>query len=124
LAEETLRTLALLFPQGDKTSKRWFRAIASAKQLDLAAHDRHLRAEERQIEKFKFWHDRLIILKQVFDESEPRKWTQWWYDRRKGVQRYTFLVAAAAVLLTIIFGLIQSIEGAIQVYTALRGSKG
>lgn len=60
------------------------------------------------------------MLKQVFDEAQPKTLTQWWYDRRNGVQWYTFWVAAFVLLLTIVFGLIQSIEGAIQVYASLK----
>ena len=75
-----------------------------------------LRVEERQIENFSFWHDRLIILKQVFDEATPRTISQWWYDRRNPVQYYTFWVAIFVLFLTAFFGLIQSIEGALQVY--------
>jgi hypothetical protein len=79
--------------------------------------------EERQIENFQYWHDRLVILKQVFDEAEPSNIRQWWNDRRKRVQWYTFWVAAAVVLtLTIFFGLVQSVEGAIQVYYAAKST--
>jgi hypothetical protein len=70
------------------------------------------------MENFHFWHDRLIILKQIFDEAEPDTLTQWWHDRRKRVQWYTFWVAALVLALTIFFGLIQCIEGALQVYKA------
>lgn len=75
-----------------------------------------LRAEDRQIDEFKYWRDRLVILKQVFDEAEPTSWSQWWYDRRKGMQRYPFLIAAAALALTLVIGLVQCIEGGLQVY--------
>ena len=78
----------------------------------------YLRAEDRQIENFKFWHDRIVILKQFFDEAEPSTLAQWWYDRRRGVQWYTFWVAALILILTIFFGLVQSVEGALQVYKA------
>lgn len=77
-----------------------------------------LRLEDRQIEKFHFWHDSLIMLKQAFDNSQPSTISQWWWDRRNGVQWYTFWVAVWVLILTILFGLIQSIEGALQVYKA------
>lgn len=77
-----------------------------------------LRAEDRRIENFHFWHDRLIILKQVFDEAEPSTLSQWWYDRRKRVQWYTFWVAALILALTILFGVIQCVEGGLQTYKA------
>ena len=41
-----------------------------------------------------------------------------WKDRRKGERWFTFWVAIFIVLLTILFGLAQTIEGAIQVFKA------
>lgn len=72
----------------------------------------------RQVQNFKFWRDRLVILKQAYDEATPSTLSQWWHDRRNGVQWYTFWVAVLVLTLTIFFGLIQSIEGALQVYKA------
>lgn len=83
-----------------------------------------LRAEDRQINKFEFWRERLCILKQAFDEAEPNSWSQWWHDKRRGVNRYPLLLAAAALLLTLILGLIQVIEGALQVYKAFSPTAG
>ncbi len=34
-----------------------------------------------------------MVLKQVYDESTPKTLSQWWHDRRNGVQWYTFWVA-------------------------------
>jgi uncharacterized membrane protein YkvA (DUF1232 family) len=82
-----------------------------------------LKAEERQIDQFKYWHDRLVILKQVFDEAEPSNFTQWWRDRRRHVQWYTFWVAVLVLMWTVVFGLIQCIEGALQVWLAFKASK-
>lgn len=77
-----------------------------------------LTADKRRLEHFRFWHDRLVLLKQVFDEARPKNIWQWWYDRRNGVQWYTFWVAILVLILTVFFGLVQSIEGALQVYKA------
>ena len=119
LIEETLRTLALLFPQLDKDTRTWFKRAVSSTNIDFnAIRCGQLRAEDRHIDQFKFWRDRLVVLKQVFDEAEPATWSQWWYDRRKGVRRYPFLLAAAALALTLLFGLIICVEGGLQVYKA------
>jgi len=119
IIDETLRTLALLFPRSDKAAAAWYKKIALAEHLDVnACCCPHLRAEDRQINKFEFWRERLIILKQAFDEAEPNSWSQWWYDKRRGVYRYPLLLAAAALLLTLIIGLIQVIVSALQVYVA------
>ncbi|KAI9855742.1 MAG: hypothetical protein M1813_009632 [Trichoglossum hirsutum] len=117
--DETLRTLTLLFPQSDADTRRWFQSLPSSLNLDSrVVKQGQLRADDRQIENFYFWRDRLVILKQVFDEARPRTLSQWWYDRRNGVQWYTFWVAIMVLVLTMFFGLIQCVEGALQVYKA------
>jgi len=119
LGEETLRTLALIFPQHDKQTLKWLKRHPESYRIDkILLKCGPLRLDDRQIEKFHFWHDRLIILKQAFDQSRPATISQWWYDRRNGVQWYTFWVAAVVLFLTIFFGMAQSIEGALQVYKA------
>jgi hypothetical protein len=111
--------LALLFPQSDSNIRRWFIKLPNSSNLDPAViRCGYLKADDRQIEKFKYWHDRLVILKQVFDDSSPRTIAQWWNDRRNGVQWYTFWVAIFVLLLTTVFGLAQTVEGALQVYKA------
>lgn len=117
--DETLRTLSLLFPVNDERTKRWLYKNVNSRGMDRALQSCELlRLEERQFEGFKFWHDRLVMLKQAFDQSRPSTISQWWHDRRNGVQWYTFWVAILVLSLTIFFGLIQSIEGALQVYKA------
>jgi hypothetical protein len=109
----------LLFPATDET-RLWFKKVALAEKLDGKVFTcGRLRAEDRQINEFRFWRDRLMILKQIFDEKEPSSWSQWLHDRRRGLHRYPFLLAAAALIFAILVGIIQCIEGAIQVYKAL-----
>ncbi|KAF1927306.1 uncharacterized protein M421DRAFT_101737 [Didymella exigua CBS 183.55] len=123
LAAETLKTLSLLFPPNDKDTQHWIRKRINSEAIDRAvASCALLRLEERQFERFNFWHDRLVILKQAFDQSRPSTIAQWWHDRRNGVQWYTFWVAILVLFLTIFFGLVQSIEGALQVYKAFHPS--
>ncbi|KAJ6437088.1 putative transcriptional regulatory protein [Purpureocillium lavendulum] len=92
--EETLRTLALLLPQNDAQTRRWIQAILVSTDLDKNIYKcGSLHAQERRFDQFPFWHDRLVDLKQVFDDSSPQTLLQWWWDRRNGVQWYTFWVA-------------------------------
>lgn len=119
LAEETLQTLALLFPMTNPETRKWFENIATTQNIDKKAiRCGRLRIEDRRIKAFKFWHDRLVVLKQLFDEAEPSTISQWWCDRRRRVQWYTFWVAALVLALTVFFGVVQSVEGALQVYKA------
>jgi hypothetical protein len=119
--DETIRTLALLFPQSDLKTRKWFRKLSRTSNLDChAVKCDRLRAIDRHIDNFAFWRDRLVVLKQVFDEAEPSTLSQWWCDRRSEVQWYTFWVAILVLVFTLVFGLIQCIEGALQIYIALR----
>jgi hypothetical protein len=120
LVDETLRTLALLFTRDTKQTKKWLQGLPASLMVDQKGLLRwkKLRLDDRQIGKFRFWHDRLIILKQSFDESRPSKLSQWWHDTRDGHSWYTFWVAVLVLSLTVFFGLVQSIEGALQVYRA------
>jgi hypothetical protein len=117
--EETLRTLAILFPKHDTATKKWYMkaALNSACRFDMQLlRIKNVDAESRQMENFGYWHDRLEILKEVYDEARPSTLSQWWYDRRNGVQWYTFWVALLVFILTAI----QCIEGAIQAVVALK----
>ncbi|KAI1085333.1 hypothetical protein F5B20DRAFT_521903 [Whalleya microplaca] len=112
LVEEILRTLALLFPQSEFSSLRrgrnhrrvWFRKICpNVKQYKIDPRIilcGSLRAEDRHIERFNFWRDRLIILKQAYDESTPKTASQWWHDRRNGERWSTFWVAILVLIIT------------------------
>ncbi|KAK4448767.1 hypothetical protein QBC34DRAFT_380997 [Podospora aff. communis PSN243] len=115
VVEETLRTLSLLFPQNDAKTKGWMSSQAGDMDPELRRCGA-LRAHDRRFDKFAVWHDRLVILKQVFDEARPETIPQWWRDRRDRVQWYTFWVAIWVLGLTVLFGLIQSVEGAVQIY--------
>lgn len=124
LIEETQRTLAMLFPGSDTIIRKWCRRLPAPFSLDTQLITcGHLKTDDRQIEKFVYWHDRLVVLKQVFDEATPQTLSQWWHDRRNGVQWYTFWVAVVVLALTLLFGFVQSVEGALQVYASFKGNK-
>ncbi|WQF85471.1 hypothetical protein CDEST_10485 [Colletotrichum destructivum] len=105
LIEETLQTLSLLFPQAAfastrrnrRSERKWFKKLCqqhilrSGCQVDQrVVRCGTLQAEGRQIENFTVWRDRLIVLKQAYDETTPSTLSQWWYDRRNGPQWFTF----------------------------------
>ncbi|KAH7027959.1 uncharacterized protein B0I36DRAFT_246390 [Microdochium trichocladiopsis] len=129
--EETKHTLALLFPQGTfgapqrgkEYKRKWLRKLTAA-AAPCAVDQRlghcfgTLRAEQRHIERFHYWRDRLVILKQAFDEATPTTISQWWHDRRNGERWYTFWVAILVLAVTAFLGLVQCVESALQVYKA------
>ena len=121
LIDETIMTMALLIPASDMRSRRWFKQRRKGLSLDAKAGSYGApNAWARQIEKFHYWRDRLVILKQAFDDSEPSGISSWWYDDRKKVQWWTFWVALAVLLLTVVFGLIQSVSGVVQAWASVR----
>lgn len=129
--DETIRTLALLFPQAvfsptrrlaitRGSQRKWFQSLLQ-RHKDIVIDSRlalcgNLNAEARQIDCFHFWRDRLVILKQAFDEAKPRTFYQWWHDGRDGVQWSTFWVAILVLVITTFLGIIQCVEGALRVY--------
>ncbi|KAL7937294.1 hypothetical protein V8C35DRAFT_292122 [Trichoderma chlorosporum] len=116
--QETLDTLALLFPSSDNETSKWLKSLEVIDpRLSKCGS---LLTRERRFENFNYWHDQLVILKQAFDESSPRNISQWWFDRRNGVQWYTFWIAILVFVVTIFFGIVQSVEGALQVYLSYK----
>ena len=117
---ETLQTLALLISRANRDCKRWFEKVHSQDvgDIDKAAGDVALLHWARSPEKYKYWGQRLLVIKDAYDASEPKDLGQWWHDRRRKVQWYTFWVAILVLVLTIVFGLIQSVTGVMQVYYA------
>jgi len=67
------------------------------------------------LDAYRFWRERLLRLKLVYDQAKPRTLRQWWNDRREGTNWYALWVAVG---FTVFFGFVQSIEGALQVYKA------
>ena len=127
LVEETLDTLALLFPDTDRKTKRWleseFRLHPMLTQMDRGLLNcGHLRDghPSRRLERFKFWRDRLGMLREAVDEATPpsKALLKALRDRKKGDRWLNSWVAIVAIGLTLFFGLVQSIEGAIQVFKA------
>ncbi|EUC41887.1 hypothetical protein COCMIDRAFT_105018 [Bipolaris oryzae ATCC 44560] len=125
LAEETLRTLALLFPSRskDRDAQKWLQAKVSDKKNSVRLdsdllNTTSLRLLDRKAEKFEYWRSELLTLKEIFDEPRPTSIRRLWHDRRNKIQWATFWVAITILGLTIFFGLVQSIEGALQVEKA------
>jgi hypothetical protein len=122
LISETTLTLALLLPSNSPATKKYFENCQTKYFLDPAAgRCGHLSPHIRRIESFRYWRDRLTIVKQAFDDPELHTISQWWYDKRNRVQWYTFWIAAIVLLLTIIFGILQSVTAVVQAWAAVKG---
>jgi hypothetical protein len=114
-------SIALLVPRGDPAVVTWFKKFKAERMPNpRVIHLPHLQARYRHIRHFDYWRERIVIIKQLFDDSEPRGILQWWYDRRRRVQWYTFWIARLALIFVVFFGVIQCIEGGIQAYKAFQ----
>lgn len=121
LVEETLRSLALLLPRANTDSKRcYLKNLKRYPNIDPRAGDLTMSPKDRVLDDYQYWKERLQIIVEAYDKSEPKALPQWWKDRRNKVQWYTFWIAALILVLTIVFGLIQSITGIMQVHYASR----
>lgn len=69
----------------------------------------------RYIAQYSYWGRRLLELREEYDRTEPTTVKQWIVGKRKPNQRYTFWIAVVALALALMFGLIQSITGILQV---------
>jgi hypothetical protein len=76
----------------------------------------HLRPADRLPGNFKYWHDRLIILNEAYQEAEAADIKALWKDRRKPHQWFDSWIAIVGFFLTVLFGMIQAVTGALQVY--------
>ena len=62
------------------------------------------------IDEYRFWRERLVTLHEAYQKAKPTSLKQWWQDRRDSSQWTTFWLAVVAILLTLLFGLIQSVR--------------
>ena len=124
LVEETIRSISLLVPPVLGEPNPWFQQQRKKKLIDAQAGicDR-LNSSERQIEKFLYWRDRLVLLKRTFDDAEPRNISQLWWDDRKKTQWFTFWVAVLVFIMTVFFGVVQSVAGIVQAWASVQSLK-
>lgn len=75
--DETLQTLSLLVPQNVNKAQEWIESQIEDHDLDpLPTECGSLTTHERRVENFNYWNNRLVILKQVLDESRPQTLSQ------------------------------------------------
>ncbi|KAL8747135.1 MAG: hypothetical protein Q9190_000958 [Brigantiaea leucoxantha] len=122
--DETLRTISLLIPPILGAPNPWFQSEQERWRLDQEAGlcDR-LNSSERQIDRFYYWRDRLVLVKRTFDEAEPRSVKQLWWDDRRKSQWFTFWVAVLVFVTTVFFGVIQSIASIVQAWASVKALK-
>ena len=137
--QETLDTLAILLPEQDRSSKRWMLHFCRAhKEITVdseLAKCGHFPIEHpsRRYERLQFWRDRIMVLEEVVEDAMPPS-SQMLSSLQKSNQQLSNSLlkamnsksdrwinswfAIVAIGVTLFFGLVQSIEGAMQVYKA------
>lgn len=116
LLRETIWTLNLLFPPGDKDTDNFM------KKKKRTFHNGPPFDEQRRpldLNEYHYWRGRLLQLRRIHN-SESRNLTHALTDRRNTVQLYTLWTALIIFLLTIFFGVISTVTAIIQTKTALR----
>ncbi|KAI0142902.1 hypothetical protein GGR57DRAFT_508502 [Xylariaceae sp. FL1272] len=133
---ETLMTIQLLFPTQDKKRLRdrtsntrkwfpsWLRSKSSFENLDAhlfspfvpeGQYQRPLTNRRELYERYPHWGLRLHMLLEEVDDPTPLSWVGRWSERRKSA-RHSFWVTFVAFVIAIVFGLVATVLGGIQVW--------
>jgi hypothetical protein len=113
LVDETLATLDLIVPHTSAKCNIWLSTEVTRKGLDRNISYRN--SASRCISDYPHWQTRLSAIAEALERSKPATVSQWWHDRRDMGQWWGFWLLVMGIFLTVLFGLIQSITGIIQV---------
>jgi len=122
--EETMKTLTLLFPGWNLKSAQHLVQLQKDLQLDpaLTQHyfDTPMQVPSRVLSDYRFYGSRLDLLNSVFESGKSANIRQLFWDRRNKQQWYTLWIAVAVFILTVFFGIVQSVTGIMQVYASFK----
>ncbi|KUJ13475.1 uncharacterized protein LY89DRAFT_544839, partial [Mollisia scopiformis] len=109
LAEETLLSLSILFPNWNIATEKFLR-----RSRNLQLHDTLFEYPcNAHLHQFHHWRSRISRLHLEFRSPGPT-FKNLWFDRRNRLQWYTFWFAVAIFIVTIVFGMITIILTAMQ----------
>lgn len=92
------RSLALLFPIWDEGTA----AFLERENKSFNSYGPFENAQSLSLMDFEHWRDRLLELHEDIFLSPPLSWAQLWRDRRNPQQFWTFWVALAILILTVV----------------------
>jgi hypothetical protein len=116
---ETRKTMHLLFPPNGLHSSKRIKKLAKARLVDLEAQA--VKTAPLDLTNYPVWRHRLAEVQRRYDAAKPSTVMQWWYDNRNKPERVTFWTAILVIFLTLVFGLISSVTGILQVASQPRG---
>ena len=96
--EEALATINLLFPFGDRATKRLLSQEGQLAFYGLGSYGRH---RKEALGEFRFWRGQLLDLNEVYNES-PQTWRQLVVDQRNKVEWAAFWITVMVGLLTLV----------------------
>jgi hypothetical protein len=109
IAEETLLSLRILFPNWNIATEKFLR-----RSRNLQLHDSLFEYPcNAHLDQFYHWRGRISRLHLEFRSPGP-SFKNLWFDRRNRLQWYTFWFAVAIFIVTIVFGVITIILTALQ----------
>ncbi len=112
--EETENTMAILFPGINQYRTKRNRRICEKHNVDIESG----LVAPRDLDHYRFWGERLRELQKVYELARPKRVKQWYFDRRNKEAWTTFWIAVIVFFLTLIFGMISSVTGIMQVHFA------
>ncbi|KAL2270850.1 hypothetical protein VTJ83DRAFT_221 [Remersonia thermophila] len=120
LIEETLETMNLLIPIESAACNKWLKRQTQKHGLDDPLHFRDYRngSPDRDVERFRYWRERLLKLSDVFMRTKPQSPIGWWYDDRDKGYWWNYWLVFGALACTVLFGLLSVILGFLQLDVA------
>lgn len=126
LLREVDRTYFLLWPISKRKTNKRARKISKKNRMDIEAHwvDDIIKESDRyDLNNYPVYRHRLAEIQRQYNAARPKSPKQWWYDRRLRIEWTTLLIAVIVFVLTVVFGVISSVTGILQVYVAFRYHK-
>jgi hypothetical protein len=116
---ETIKTAKLFSGDDDSPLRKWSRRGWHETTVDLEMGSGE--PASREFADYDYWREHLFTLHEAYQHAKPRSLKQFWQDKRDSPKWWTFWLAVLVILLTLVFGLIQSITGIIQITSSHGG---
>jgi hypothetical protein len=117
---ETQRTIDLLFPTAALKESKRMKRLSEMNFVDIELAEPGQRP--RDLSLYPTWRERLSLIQEAYDDSRPKRLKQWYWDRRRRNEWATLWIAVIVFCLTVVFGVISSVTGIMQVVIAYRAS--